>query len=174
MHPWEHIDRNTQREQAYKDIIQSLRDTRLPDDVKDLLKKGLEYEFQFRFPTAWFCYHLWYNNFMNICSRYHTEVVFETRECPMCLLMKELDKRAVDVGKLNESIESNKEERKELEADMERLREKLTQAEKDLELTRNGQLDGQRWFSVKGRSVCGEPDASFDFVVKTFDEVPTR
>jgi hypothetical protein len=52
MHPWEHIDRNTQREQAYKDIIQSLRDTRLPDDVKDLLKKGLEYEFQFRFPTA--------------------------------------------------------------------------------------------------------------------------
>jgi peptidoglycan hydrolase CwlO-like protein len=81
---------------------------------------------------------------MNICSRYHTEVVFETRECPMCLLMKELDKRAVDVGKLNESIESNEEERKELEADMERLREKLTQAEKDLELTRNGQLDGQR------------------------------
>ena len=50
MKPWPMVDRNAQRECAYKDILQSLNDTRLPDDVKEYLKRGLEGEFQFKFP----------------------------------------------------------------------------------------------------------------------------
>jgi hypothetical protein len=49
LHPWPHIDRNVQLDVAYQSAVQSLKDTKLPDEIKSLLKKGLEYEFQFKF-----------------------------------------------------------------------------------------------------------------------------
>ena len=49
LHPWPHVDRETQRQVAYQSVLQSLKDTRLPEEVKSLLKKGMEYEFQFKF-----------------------------------------------------------------------------------------------------------------------------
>jgi hypothetical protein len=49
LHPWPSVDRETQLAYAYKDIVQSLKDTRLPIDVIENLKKGMEYEFHFKF-----------------------------------------------------------------------------------------------------------------------------
>lgn len=49
LRPWPHVDRESQRIQANKDAIHSLRDTRLPSDVIENLKKGMEREFQFKF-----------------------------------------------------------------------------------------------------------------------------
>lgn len=47
LHPYSHIHPDNQRASAKEYAIQSLKDTKLPDHVKEELKKGINSEFKF-------------------------------------------------------------------------------------------------------------------------------
>ena len=49
MHPWQHIDKEGQFASAREYVIQALKDTKLPDNVKAAVKEGLALEFGFNF-----------------------------------------------------------------------------------------------------------------------------
>ena len=42
---------------------------------------------------------------MNICSKYHDEIVFEGRQCPLCDVISELDEIKETLEKLREENE---------------------------------------------------------------------
>jgi hypothetical protein len=50
MKPYGHIARQTQFETAQNDTRQALKDTRLTNQVKQALMRGMQYEFRFKFP----------------------------------------------------------------------------------------------------------------------------
>lgn len=49
MKPWPHIDRDGQHASAQQTLIQSLKDTKLPLEIKEEIKKASAIEFQFKF-----------------------------------------------------------------------------------------------------------------------------
>ena len=92
--------------------------------------------------------NFWYNFYMNLCSDNHDEVCFEGRECPTCKIVKELGETIEELeGKLKESeetIETLKEEIQSSNVSNDDMIKEVEQLRKDLMLTRNGQIDGER------------------------------
>lgn len=46
---WDVVDKETQKKEAEKYVQQAIRDTKLPDQIKDALKEGMTMEFGFNF-----------------------------------------------------------------------------------------------------------------------------
>jgi len=49
LHPWPVVHRATQVAEANKYAVQALKDTKLPEEAKILLRRGMETEFGFTF-----------------------------------------------------------------------------------------------------------------------------
>ena len=85
---------------------------------------------------------------MNLCSDNHDEVCFEGRECPTCKIIKEFGETDEELEKkikeLEDTIEYLKEEIQSSNVSHDEVFKELDQLRKDLVLTRNGQIDGER------------------------------
>ncbi len=46
---WDFVDRDIQKKEAFKYIIKALKDTIMPNEVKEALKKGISIEFGYTF-----------------------------------------------------------------------------------------------------------------------------
>ncbi len=73
---------------------------------------------------------------MNLCSDGHDEVCFDGRSCPVCDIISEKDEK---INELETTILILKEETQSTQE----MSDKIEQLEKDLQLTREGQRDGQ-------------------------------
>lgn len=85
---------------------------------------------------------------MYLCSKYHEEIAFEEKSCPLCEKIKEYDKeleiKNEEIIKLTGDSESVRFSLKEVESSLEEVTNELETSKKDLRLTRDGQQDGQR------------------------------
>lgn len=50
-----------------------------------------------------------FNN-MNICSRYHDEIVFDSTKCPLCEMMDKVDNQEVEIKNLTEQVKGANEQ----------------------------------------------------------------
>lgn len=84
---------------------------------------------------------------MNLCSRNHDEICFENNICPFCEYIKshdkEMDEKDAVLNEANSTLETVTFELKEMTEELENVKNLYETAKKDLQLTRDGQRDGQ-------------------------------
>ena len=74
---------------------------------------------------------------MNLCSDGHDEICHEGRECPACNAIAEKVTKIEELENRIQVLEDETESSQEMS-------DRIEQLEKDLQLTRDGQRDGQR------------------------------
>jgi predicted nucleic acid-binding Zn-ribbon protein len=85
---------------------------------------------------------------MKSCAKKHSLIKFEDITCPLCDLLKstasEMRNKNNEIDALASQIESLKFEKKEIDGEMENMSKQVAQLKTDLDLTRNGQRDGEQ------------------------------